>query len=98
MPLEAGFCSRLAGLFLGLLQLNLTEFPVQLPAPLLVPLFALGQLQVFQLALVMALFEGCPRRPQLGEPLVVLGERAIEPGELGAAVLDRILVPARLRL
>ena len=46
----------------------------------------------------MALFERGAGRPQLGEALVVLHERAIEPGELSAPLLDRILVLARFRL
>ncbi len=95
---QGGFHRRLAGSFLGLLGLNFTEFSVELLAPLPVSLLPLGQLQAFQLTLVMALFERRSRRPELGEAFVVFGERAIEAGEFRAPFLDRILMPARFHL
>jgi len=42
------------------------------------------------LTFVMALFERRSRHAQLGEPFVVLGERALQRGELRALFLDRI--------
>src|SRR5882762_3119932 len=57
-PLEACLRSRLGSMLLGLLGGNFSEFPVDLPAALLVALLPLSQLEVFQLMLVVALFEG----------------------------------------
>src|SRR6266481_4238204 len=97
-PLEACLRSALGGPLLGLLAGNFSELPVDLPAALLVALLPLSQLEVFQLTLVMALFERRSRHAQLGETFVVLDERALKRGELRALFLDRIAAPARIRL
>src|SRR5258708_4143646 len=97
-PLEARLRSGLGGPLLGLLGGDFSELPVDLPAALLVALLPLSQLEVFQLTLVMSLFEGRSRHAQLGETFIVLGERALKRGQLRALFFDRIAAPARIRL
>jgi hypothetical protein len=72
--LKTNFGRRLTGLFLDLLRGNSGEFPFDLPAALLVPLQSLGQPEIFQLALMMALLERRSGNTQLGKTFVVLGE------------------------
>src|SRR5690242_15968519 len=51
---------------------------------------------MLELALVMALLERSARGAQLGEPFLVLDERAFELGELLALLLDLLRARARL--
>src|SRR5256885_7240468 len=98
MALEACLCARLRRLLLRLLRRDLGELPMNLAAAFRVPLLALGQPEVLELALVMALLERGAGRPQLDEPFIVLGERALELGQLLALLLDLLLAIARLML
>src|SRR5216117_671969 len=98
MALEACLCARLRRPLLRLLRRDLGELPINLAAAFLVPLLALSQPEVLELALVMALLERGAGRPQLDEPFIVFGERALELGQLLALLLDLFFAIARLAL
>ena len=64
---QTRFGGRLRGLFLSLLSRDLAQLTLDLPAALLVALLPLSELEAFQLALVVVLFERRTGNAQLGE-------------------------------
>src|SRR5262249_17483157 len=84
------------GALMGLLRGDLGELLLDLAAAFLVAILPLGELEMLQLALVMALLERSARSTQLGEPLVVLAQRMLEMGQLLPLLLDRLLASAGL--
>src|SRR5262249_35578884 len=98
MPLQARFGGGLSGPLVLLQRADLSELGADLPAALLIALFALGQLQMLQLALVVALLERDARGAQLRQPLVVLAERMLELGKLLALLVDLLSARSRVLL
>src|SRR5262249_3307212 len=94
--LQARLGRGLGGALLGLQRRDLAELPFDLAAALPEAVLALGQLEVLELALVVALLERRAGGAQLREPLVVLAQRMLQPRQPLPLFLDLLLAPPRL--
>src|SRR5882672_4010863 len=99
--LQARLGRGLSGPLLSLLPCDLRELAFDLSAALLVAVLPLRELEMLQLPLVVALLERRARDPQLGEPIVMVAQRALQLGKLLSFLFDvlrphRGLLPQRL--